>query len=354
MPERPGGCFAQIKPGPFFGSFQVPDFRLDIMTRSKSRKLRPDKLPDKLLVTGVDAMLGSNLALSLCDRFAVVGVLAERRASLDLCRTVRCDPAKPSRLAALVRREAPRWIIHCGPLSRGSWDLPCECPDGQQEANTCTALAAAAEKVGSSLTVISSDAVFAGPRMFHNEQAPTTSRLPFGQAAREVEKVLEGSIALMVRTHAYGWSPAGGRSGLAERVCGALAEGNLPVLDPDRHATPILSGHLAEILLLAYRRGVRGLCHIAGAERTSEYRFAGELAIVLGLGNHRFPVAGPQPPGDEPEHLDETSLCTRRARRELKGAMPVLREGLERFAEQAANGFRARLQSAARKTPRSG
>ncbi len=305
-------------------------------------------------------MLGSNLALSLSDRFSVVGVSVRRGPSLDFCRTVRCDPAKPARLASLVRRESPQWIVHCGPLSQNGWDAPrdfadteladTELADTGREASTCAALAAAADKTGGFLTFISSDAVFAGPRMFHNERAPATGRRPFALAVREAEETLEGAGALIVRTHVYGWSPAGAELGLAERVWRALTEGDLPALSPDRHATPILSSHLAEILLLAYRQKLRGLCHIAGAERTSEYRFAGELAIALGLGGRRFPVAESQVDEGETPHIDETSMCTRRARGALDYPMPMLREGLDRFAEQAANGIRVRLQSFTGKT----
>ncbi len=318
------------------------------MTQSVRRKSKSDKL----LVTGVDSMLGSNLALSLSDRFSVVGVCARRGTSFDFCRTVHCDPAKPARLAALVRRESPEWIIHCGPLCRSGWDAPQDdSVDAKREASVCAALAAAAEKAGGFLTLVSSDAVFAGPRMFHDEQAPATGRRPFAQAILAAEKALDGADALIVRTHAYGWSPAGAELGLAERVWRALTEGDLPALSPDRHATPILGSHLAEVLLSAYLHELRGLCHIAGAERTSEYRFASELAIALGLGSPRFPIAEPQAEEGEAPHIDETSMCTRRARGALDYPMPMLREGLDRFAEQAANGIRIRLQSSNGKTP---
>jgi len=301
--------------------------------------------PERLLVFGVDAHLGANLALSLANRFAVLGLFCTQRVVLDRCRTAPWEAADPNRLAGLVRREAPHWIIHCGPLARGSWDIPAECPDSRHEASTWSSLAAVAAEAGSFLTVISSDAVFAGPRMFHQENSPTTSRDPFALAVCRAESALKGSPALVVRTHAYGWSPAGTEPGFAERVRTALAERLPGELEHDRHATPILATDLAEILLLAYRGRLRGLYHVAGAERASTHRFACELATAFGLGDGRpLPEHTPQK-HDPADCIRETSLASRRACQDLERPMPMLREGLDRFAEQAANGFRARLQS---------
>lgn len=303
---------------------------------------KPD--PEKLLVTGVDGIVGANLALSLGDRCEVVGLYQAHPVFLPGCTTARWQPAHPAQWSDLIRREGPQWIIHCGPLARGSWDVPKQPPDGQQEARTCTLLARVSARMGSRLTVISSDAVFAGPRLFHDEKAPPSSRQPFARAVRRAEEALEATGALVVRTHAYGWSPAGGLPGFAERVWETLIEGGSAYYDPDRHATPIPASSLAELLWLAYRRGLQGRYHISGAERTSEYRFAVELAAAFGLGSADAPTEEGRPDRGPPDHLHETSLCTRRARRELGRPMPMLREGLNCFAQQAANGSRARLQ----------
>ena len=311
-----------------------------------SRQRNPD--PQRLLVVGVDGLLGGNLAMSLADRFDVLGLCRQRPLALDRCDTVPWDPADPAGVAGLIRRETPQWIVYCGPLGRAAWDPPQRSPDGKEEAAICRTLAHAAAGVDSRLTVISTDAVFAGPRMFHGERAATTNRQPLALAARHMEGALEGSAALVVRTCAYGWSPPGGEAGFAERIWEALSEGAACRVDPDRHATPILATDLAELLLAAYRRGLQGLYHVAGAERTSVYRFAGELAMVFRFQSQPTADDQPRQPPPHSAQLDETSLATGRARRELERPMPMLREGLDRFAQQATSGYRARLQSAPR------
>jgi dTDP-4-dehydrorhamnose reductase len=298
---------------------------------------------EKLLVTGVDGLVGANLAASLADHFDVLGLYETHPVALPECTTLFWSPADLGDWCDMIHQERPEWIIHCGPLSCGSWDVPEPCPGGEREARTCALLAEVARDVGSRLTVISSDAVFAGPRLFHDERAPAASGRPFARAVRRAEEALEGTGALVVRTHAYGWSPAGAPPGFAERVWEALIEGRSTHFDPDRHATPILAASLAELLWVAYRRGLKGRCHVAGAERTSAYRFAVELAAAFGLRGAEMPADDPLARCDS-DHLEETSLCTRRARRELGRPMPMLREGLDRFAQQAADGYRARLQ----------
>lgn len=302
---------------------------------------------EKLLVTGVDCVVGANLAVSLGDRCEVVGLYQAHPVFLPGCATARWPPAHPAQWSDVFRRERPQWIIHCGPLAQGSWDIPNQAPDGQQEARTCSVLARVCARMGSRLAVITSDAVFAGPRLFHDEKAPRSSRQPFAQAVRRAEEALEATGALVVRTHAYGWSPAAGSPGFAERVWETLIEGRPAHYHPDRHATPIPATILAELLWVACRRGLRGRYHISGAERTSAYRFAAELAAAFGLRCADATTDQGTPDRGPADHLHETSLSTRRARRELGCPMPMLREGLNCFAEQAANGFRARLQSCA-------
>lgn len=307
-----------------------------------------DALPARnrptLLVTGIASMLGANLALHLSERLRVVGFCQDPSICTEGCETYPWEPANTTDIRRRIRQVSPQWIIHCGEISRGSWDLPDRSPDGPLEASTCLELSRIAADSGIRLTVISTDAVFAGPRMFHDEaRAPSSSRA-LALAARQVEQALESTPALVVRTHAYGWSGAGSEPAFAQRVWQALSEGVPCRVDPNRHATPILASDLANLLWRAYQRGLQGLWHIAGAERTSAYRFACELASVFGLTHSPFSSDEAEIDVLPPQELYETSLRTARAGRELNRPMPLVAEGLERFAQQLRNGTRDRLR----------
>ena len=194
-------------------------------------------------------------------------------------------------------------------------------------------------------------------------------------AARRVEQSVEGRPVLVVRTHAYGWSPLdyeptvpNGRQ--------SMAEGRACVLDPQRYATPILATDLAGLLDRACRIRLSGLYHIAGEERISEYCFAAALAAAFDFSDCRIeaqegivssggqsrgqlmPIPGTcanhnrgtvdfeqSPQEEDPStarrHLTaDTLLATRRAQRDLQRRMPSVREGLQRFAVHMMNGWR--------------
>ncbi len=304
---------------------------------------------ERLLVTGVDTAVGSNLALRLADRFDVLGLYDRQAIESAYLRTA---AAKQGRAAVedLLREWKPAWVIHCTALSAGSWDdVPMDALT-EDAARTAQWLSMLTAKLPARLTVISSDVVYAGPRMFHEEACEPTGASPWAQAVLAVERALQGTQALIVRTHAYGWSPAGGIPGFAERAHASLSGGVVVPADGLRHATPILATDLADLLARAYELRLQGLYHLAGAERTSPFRFVRELAAASGLS------AGCRWAADPAEavaaaHL-ETSLNSKRARRALQCATPLQRDGLNRFAEQACNGWRDRWRTADRSAAR--
>jgi len=294
--------------------------------------------PLRVLVAGVDGAVGGSLAGWFARRANVIGLYRDHPLAFPEYQTARWDPGRQGALWRLVREVWPQWILYCGPFSVGSWDVPETVPTVAPEIAVCKALVDASRRLDARLTVVSTDAVFAGPRMFHDEQSPTASQHAFGRRALAVERTVEGSGTLVARTHAYGRSPREGECCFAEKVWLALAEGLPCEMDPHRHATPILAADLAELLWLACQRGLRGVCHIAGAERTSPHRFAAELASLAGVPWSGQAAAPDLPTSSAAGGAWETSLDTRRARRELDRPMPMLRDGLARFIDQVREG----------------
>lgn len=299
---------------------------------------------ERLLVTGIDTLLGSNLALALSDRCEVLGLARQGALESPFVRTARWNPDDPPTIDPHVAHWQPHGIIHCGPLSASSWDPPVAATE--REPLVAAHLADVSERWGCRLTAISSDVVFCGPRMFHEESSTPASPEPRAEHARHMERVLENRDALVVRTHVYGWSFERQAAGFAELACDALLRrGPLApaFCEGRRYATPILATDLAELLWRAYESRLHGLYHLAGTERTSPHRFVVELAAALAL---PAPVAAPLDEGSADSPPAETSLSSRRARRMLAAATPMLRDGLARFVEQAHNGWRTRWQPA--------
>jgi dTDP-4-dehydrorhamnose reductase len=294
---------------------------------------------DKLLVTRSDSLLGRNLAPTLGDRMDVIAV---RQATTG-------GDAMPEILSETIRRERPQWVVHAGAMSVSAWDAagvggksPLLRRDLERETAEVIALGAACREVRARFFLVSSDCVFDGPRMFHTEQTPTSARRGAGRAIADLEASLRDAATLLIRTHVYGWSQAEGGANSAERMFRELTGESECAVDAVRHATPILASDLAECLYAAYQADLSGTFHITGAERTSPYRFAAEMASAFGTPG-RFVQLTSKTAASRRPYVDETSLNTLAFRRAVETPLPMLREGLARFAAQAFNGYRAGL-----------
>jgi len=195
-----------------------------------------------IIITGVDTVLGSNLALEFARWFNVFGMYQSIAVEVEGCRTGK-QPEDTDELLARIDQIAPRWVIHCGAVSQSSWD---DVDTPHDDVAVVQSLLAGSHEMGYRLSVFSSDAVFTGPRMFHAEDDPRLGTGALARGARHIEQLLEGTSALVVRTHAYGWSPAPDFVPGIDRLWDCLRFSSECRLETKRHATPILASDLAE------------------------------------------------------------------------------------------------------------
>ncbi len=296
---------------------------------------------DKLLIVGIESLAGSNLALVLEDRFAVTGIARDGSVRLEGIDTVVVRRDDRPGLERQVADANPRWIVHCPLTAVSCWDLDPAMTSMVDESQAARWMAHWCADHDARFTVL--DAVFAGPRMFHMEDSAAEAAGVWADGARRIEAALKGTNALVVRSHVFGWSPQ--EDSFAEQVWSACTDRRPMAVDGRRHATPLLITDLADVLVKAYHAELHGLLHVAGSERTSPFRFACELAAALGLPGPQTAVVA----GCDTDALDraETSLSSLRAQYELDLTLPLLREGMQRFAGQAENGWRDRLRGEA-------
>jgi dTDP-4-dehydrorhamnose reductase len=315
---------------------------------------------DTILISGIETVVGANLAATLVDHFRVVGVMANGASSSS---SSACCPIAVSgcevlpeaahhsleHLRGLVASVRPQWLIHCGAAAQSTWETPPPSLLTVQLVQAARNWAAVAAEFQCRLTVISSDAVFSGPWMFHREECSCLCPSEPARAIRSMEQIVAEHCpeALVVRTNAYGWSPAASADGgWLERTLARLEDGNAASFDCLAHGTPILASDLAQMIEQAYRAGLSGTYHIAGAERINPARFAERLAEVFG---HRSPrSAAVESLADRPAGFGrgETALHTGKIRKALKAAMPTIADGLERLCAQQFDGYRDRLRPA--------
>ncbi|HEY0980982.1 sugar nucleotide-binding protein [Schlesneria sp.] len=305
---------------------------------------------DKILVAGVNSVVGANLAEALSEQHSVVGVSFDSRVQLPSCEVETETSRKPAAIRELLERVQPGRVILCGAGADSSWDESRR-PVASDLARA-KAWIDAAHATGCRLTLISSDAIFTGPWMFHAENSHSICPSPESVLLQQIEQHAAATSAdsLIVRTHAIGWQ-SGSTFGWLETLLQELERGSVGSVDFARHGTPMLATDLADVLTKSWESGLVGTHHIAGAERVSPRKFALRLAAHFRLPTPACPIAGSLADRTVGFGCGETSLQTRKIRRALGIPMPLLDESLERLYQQHQNGYRARLsgQSAIRR-----
>jgi dTDP-4-dehydrorhamnose reductase len=300
-----------------------------------------------ILVVGVDSVVGANLAAVLSGANHVVGV-AERghpARSGSACELIPAPGRDELSIRQVCAAVGPAWLICCGPGAESSWDESPRAAFGDDAAQSAGWWARAAQASGADFACVSSDAVFTGPWMFHGESSRSLCDSRQARCLQAVEAAaLEAHpAALIVRTNVFGWAPEASGRGWIERALDNLDAGTAGGYDAVRHSTPLLATDFADVLLAAWQAGLKGVYHIAGAERTNPARFVERLACEFALAPPACGRAESLTERPRGFGCGETSLQTSRIRRALGISLPTLAEGLRRLSEQRDNGFRDRL-----------
>ena len=301
---------------------------------------------ETVLVIGLDTVAGANIATCLSSRYRVVGLTSATPVSIQGCEThtyVEDDVETAEHWLSLVR---PQWVVHCGVAANSAWSV-----DPAKFSTKDPVLAVrnwvnAAELHSARFTHISSDAIFTGPWMFHEEDCQGLCESEEADIIRAIER--EVSLCdntLIIRTNVFGWTPTAYGQGEIENLVDSLTVGAYSKLDCYRHGTPLLATDLAAIIEHAYQERLTGIFHVAGGERISPLEFAQRLSKIFDLTMPTLPRATVLNECATGFANGESSLHTRKIRRALSISMPMLDDGLQRLLDQQQNGFLNRLNN---------
>jgi len=302
---------------------------------------------DKLVIAGVDTILGGNIAAWFSDRYDVIGLSFGKPVRIQGCETLKCPSRDPLAIQNWIASERPKWIVFCGPWAESAWNGNSNWIEGNRPAELIRPWVAGAAAIGCNCTVMSSDAVFTSPWMFHDEESTSFSSTPEAQALLQMEQTVAevNPDAMIVRSHVFGWAPFSETEGFIEQTLAQMYSGRRMNLDCVRHATPILATDLAEVLEQAYGACLSGLYHIGGAERLNPYRMGTLLATQFGC---PYTPSAPLEPLTERSAefgAGETSLQSLKIRKALGISLPLVSEGLERLHAQSLNGYRDQFET---------
>jgi len=296
---------------------------------------------ERLVIAGIDTVVGANLAAKLADKYRVLGISGSVPVSIEGCETQVTQARDGHAIRQLTTSHRPDRMIICGAAGDSPWHRAGGRIAGPAAVESVRTWTRTASELAVPLTLISSDAVFTGPWMFHSETSTSFCPSPQACSLRTMEaQTLEDSTqALIVRTHAYGWSPLSDGPGWIEGIVAALESERPGIFDCAPYATPILATDLAEILPRCWEAGLSGVYHIAGAERVNPHRFVCALARVFALAPPRASILAPAEAAGAAFGQGESSLRTEAIHRAVGLPMPMLIEGLERLLKQKNDGF---------------
>lgn len=299
----------------------------------------------RVLVVGVDSIVGGNLAISLAHHHDVTGLSATKSVQIANTDTRVGIPQTVDAIRRELSLTTPDLVVVCGPAAESVWSMDDPKTLDRTVLKSTIHWASAVAETDARLIVVSSDAVFHGPWMFHEESCTGVCRSQIATAIRDMEHQVRQYCpsALVVRTNAFGWSPER-TNGWLESLLDQIAKGKPLRVPAANYATPIAAGPLAELLIQAWDRKLEGLFHVGGSERVNFVHFTHRLAQEFQLPRPKF-VSITQPELRHNFGQGETSLNSGRFRRAVGTALPILGESLTHLREQSENGERDQLHA---------
>jgi dTDP-4-dehydrorhamnose reductase len=292
----------------------------------------------QLLITGATGLLGCVLAQEAVGHYETWGI-ARHPDPVDLpCSMEALDLVDGPATAERVQAIAPDVVIHAAAFT--SVDGCERDPERAVRVNVegTKNLLSALKGHACRFVFISTDSVFDGGKGQYSEDDRAVPIHVYGRTKLQAEEAVLHARpnALVVRTVFYGWNVTF-RESLAEWIVSRLRAGQVVTGFQNARFSPLLTNHLARLILKLVATKASGILHVASPESRSKYEFAARLADLLGYAADRVVptqlvagrLAAPRP-------LD-TSLCVERATAILGHELPGIEEGLRDFVSLEAS-----------------
>lgn len=254
----------------------------------------------RLLVTGSDGLVGTNILPTLSSQFEVVPFVETQWDILD-----------SSQGASVLADVKPDWLINLAAMTDvdGCEDRPDVAFRVNGEGPGVLASLCAAR--GIRFLHFSTDYVFDGKGTTpYTEEQPANPLSVYGKSKRQGEErtLAEDPSAVIVRTEwIYG---DGGESFITKVVRAARANGSAQVVD-DQSGAPTYAKDLAAPIAELINRQRQGIYHVTNAGSTTWYGFARHIFSVLGIDVPCTPLTSEQLKRKAPRPAYSVLDCTK-------------------------------------------
>lgn len=241
----------------------------------------------KILITGLNGLIGWHLYQQLSPKYLVVGTYAKEHAVFDGPQFMRVDLDNSQELRAFLEKIQPTHIIH----TRGICDLDlCEdIPEMAYKINvlgTQKMLEIAGElKSLSRFIYLSTDHVFYGDEGAYSEESEPRPKHVYGRTKLEAEKLVQKSSldTLIIRPGLVIGKSFQGNKGPRDFLFSRIKAKKPTHLFTDEWRTPIVAEPLAQKIENLLFSDERGIFHLADEEVHNRFDLGRKLAIEWGL-----------------------------------------------------------------------
>lgn len=301
---------------------------------------------NKILITGVSGLLGSNLAWYFRKDNTVLGVYGQHQVAIAGVRTIGADLTQPFAVRSIIEEFEPNVVIHCAAITEID-----KCEHDRKLAESVNVLAVRhlvriLKGTKAKLVHISSDAVYDGVKGQHKE----TDRLrPLSFYAltkcRAEKEALKHKNTLVVRTSFYGWnSISRDKRSLAEVILEHLRAQKRFQGFTDVYTGLIYTFDLAKLLDLAVRKNLKGIYNFVCSTFLTKYDFAVKLSRLFGCDESLIDSVSVDNSHFTAQRSKKLTLSTAKLSQALKIKIPTLEESLKNFHRDFEEGLPQVLQ----------
>ncbi|MEZ6128358.1 MAG: sugar nucleotide-binding protein [Planctomycetaceae bacterium] len=267
----------------------------------------------RILILGADTVAGRSLAQRFAEHSDVSALWFRTAEPIVGCRVTHLTGTS---LATEVA--AADVVVFCGDASRSSWDD--RFGQFSAERRWLQKCVDAVSATNRRLVYISSDAVFCGPWVFHDDNSRSLAHDPVARTLLKYEDLVASvRDSLIVRTNIVSCDDGS----FLRKAVDRLVSQRTVTVDAGTYGTPLSADEFAVSVEQCLSSNLSGYVNVGGAERTTPFHLAVSLASALNVGTNRL-----QPKASDGQ-TTERSLRCQRLRTELHRQAPLLKETLE-------------------------
>jgi dTDP-4-dehydrorhamnose reductase len=289
---------------------------------------------EKLIVTGASGLLGSKIVELASEDYEVTPLYNTKQLHPN---SFKLDITDPKRVLSLFNELKPKIVIHTA--SETNVD---KCETEKEHARKINVegtrnIALACSKANAKLVYISTDYVFDGEKGLYIEENKPNPINYYGFTKLEGEKQVVQrckNYAILRTSVLYGWHPW--KQNFATWTINQLKPNKEITVVKDHYNTPTLADNLAEMVLEAVQKDLRGLYHASGSQRISRYEFAQQIAKIFNLDQNLIkPIKMSRLTAWIAKRPKDSSLNTDKIQKQLKTKPLNITEGLNRMKKEA-------------------